>query len=89
MSARLASIRGRGSAKAGPANRALWLAVSVLTELYPRLDGWIGYGGIGAPAIPFDERLDRGHLAVPTFGNIPPLPTVGSGHSIQNHRKTA
>jgi cephalosporin-C deacetylase len=75
----------------------LWLAVSVLTELYPELDGRIGYsgisfgGGIGALAIPFDQRIDRGHLVVPTFGNMPLwliLPTVGSGHSVQNYRKT-
>jgi cephalosporin-C deacetylase len=75
----------------------LWLAVSVLTNLYPQLDGRIGYsgtsfgGGIGALAIPFDKRIDRGHLVVPTFGNMPlwlTLPTVGSGHSVQIYRKT-
>ena len=75
----------------------LWTAVSVLTELYPGLDGRIGYsgvsfgGGIGALALPFDKRIDRGHLVVPTFGNIPmwlTLPTVGSGHSVQDYRKT-
>ena len=75
----------------------LWLAVSVLTKLYPRIDGRIGYsgisfgGGIGALALPFDKRIDRGHLIVPTFGNMPvwlTLPTVGSGNSVQNYRKT-
>jgi len=75
----------------------LWLAVSALTKLYPELDGRIGYsgisfgGGIGALAIPFDGRIDRGHLVVPTFGNMPlwlSLPTVGSGHSVQDYRKT-
>ena len=75
----------------------LWLAVSVLTRLYPELDGRVGYsgvsfgGGIGALAIPFDRRIDRGHLVVPTFGNMPlwlTLPTVGSAHSVQNYRKT-
>jgi cephalosporin-C deacetylase len=75
----------------------LWLAVSVLTQLYPELDGQIGYigasfgGGIGALGIAFDKRIDRGHLAVPTFGNMPlwlMLPTVGSGHSVQNYQKT-
>jgi cephalosporin-C deacetylase len=74
----------------------LWLAVSVLTKLYPELDGRAGYGGIsfgggiGALAIAFDQRIDRGHLVVPTFGNMPiwlTLPTVGSGHSVQNYRK--
>jgi cephalosporin-C deacetylase len=74
----------------------LWLAVSVLIRLYPELDGRIGYsgisfgGGIGALAIPFDRRIDRGHLVVPTFGNMPlwlTLPTVGSGRSVQNYQK--
>ena len=75
----------------------LWLAASVLIGLYPELDGRIGYsgisfgGGIGALAIPFDKRIDRGHLVVPTFGNMPvwlSLPTVGSGHAVQTYRKT-
>lgn len=75
----------------------VWLAVSVLTELYPGLDGRIGYsgisfgGGIGALAIAFDRRIDRGHLVVPTFGNMPvwlTLPTVGSGNAVQNYCKT-
>jgi cephalosporin-C deacetylase len=75
----------------------LWVAVSVLTRLYPWIDGRIGYagtsfgGGIGALAIPFDERIDRGHLVVPTFANMPlwlTLPTVGSGHAVQNYLKT-
>jgi cephalosporin-C deacetylase len=75
----------------------LWLAVSVLIELYPAIDGHIGYGGlslgggIGALAIAFDQRIDRGHLVVPTFGNMPlwlTLPTTGSGHSVQNYLKT-
>jgi cephalosporin-C deacetylase len=74
----------------------LWLAVSALTTLYPGLEG-IGYsgisfgGGIGALAIPFDERIDRGHLIVPTFGNMPvwlSLPTTGSAHAVQTYRKT-
>jgi cephalosporin-C deacetylase len=74
----------------------LWLAVSVLAALFPGLEG-IGYsgisfgGGIGALAIPFDERIDRGHLTVPTFGNMPvwlSLPTTGSAHAVQIYRKT-
>jgi len=74
----------------------LWLAVSVLLQLHPDLDGRIGYagvsfgGGIGALAIPFDRRIDRGHLVVPTFANMPlwlTLPTVGSGNSVQNFGK--
>jgi cephalosporin-C deacetylase len=75
----------------------LWVAVSVLTSLYPALDGRIGYsgvsfgGGIGALAIGFDKRIDLGHLVVPTFSNMPiwlSLPTIGSGRAVQIHRKT-
>ena len=75
----------------------LWLAVSVLIGLYPGLDGRIGYsgisfgGGIGALALAFDKRVDRGHLIVPTFANMPlwlTLPTTGSGHSVQNYLRT-
>jgi cephalosporin-C deacetylase len=75
----------------------LWLAVSALTRLYPELDGRIGYsgvsfgGGIGALAIALDKRIDRGHLVVPTFGNMPlwlTLPTIGSGHAVQDYLTT-
>ena len=74
----------------------VWTAVSTLQTLYPALGGRIGYsgvsfgGGIGALAIPMDPRIDRGHLVVPTFGNMPvwlTLPTVGSGASVQNYQK--
>lgn len=74
----------------------LWLAVSVLEILYPGIAGRIGYsgtsfgGGIGALAIPFDPRIDRGHLAVPTFGNMPlwlTLPTTGSGNAVQRYSR--
>jgi cephalosporin-C deacetylase len=80
----------------GGCTEDLWLAVSVLTWLFPALDG-IGYsgisfgGGIGALAIPFDRRIDRGHLVVPTFGNMPlwlTLPSVGSADAVQTYRKT-
>jgi cephalosporin-C deacetylase len=73
----------------------LWLAVSVLVALYPGLGGRIGYsgisfgGGIGALAVAFDRRIDRGHLIVPTFANMPlwlSLPTVGSGSAVQAYR---
>lgn len=74
----------------------LWLAVSALLRLYPALDGRIGYkgisfsGGIGALGIAFDPRIDRGHLEVPTFGNMPlwlMLPSIGSARAVQAYRK--
>ncbi|MBW9118409.1 acetylxylan esterase, partial [Rhizobium cauense] len=75
----------------------IWLAVSTLLALYPWLSGHIGYsgisfgGGLGALAIPFDPRIDRGHLVVPTFGDRAQwltLPTVGSADSVQTYQKT-
>ncbi|TWC90233.1 cephalosporin-C deacetylase [Rhizobium sp. SJZ105] len=75
----------------------LWIAVSTLVTLYPWLEGQVGYsgisfgGGIGALAIPYDARIDRGHLVVPTFGHRPfwlTLPTVGSADAVQTYQKT-
>lgn len=72
----------------------LWLAVSVLLELFPDVAGRIGYsgvslgGGIGALALAYDDRVARGHLVVPTFGNMKlwlTLPSVGSAHAVQLH----
>lgn len=80
----------------------LWLAVSALLITYPWLDGRIGYmgisfgGGIGALALPWEPRIARGHLNVPTFGHHPlrlRLETTGSGESVrqfaQHHGDTA
>jgi len=75
----------------------LWTAVSALIQLFPEIEGRIGYsgasfgGGLGALALGFDKRIDRAHLAVPTFANMPlwlTLPTVGSGHSVQDYQRT-
>jgi cephalosporin-C deacetylase len=74
----------------------VWLAVSGLTKLFPAIAGRVGYsgvsfgGGIGALAIAFDPRIDRGHLNVPTFSNMPiwlTLPTIGSGRAVQIYRR--
>ncbi|MBX4957222.1 acetylxylan esterase [Rhizobium lentis] len=73
----------------------IWLAVSTLVTLYPWLSGNIGYsgisfgGGVGAMAIAYDERIDRGHLALPSFGHQPlrlKLPSVGSAQSVQEYQ---
>ena len=74
----------------------LWQGVSVLLQLYPHLSGHIGYmgisfgGGIGALALPWDERIQRAHFNVPTFGNQAlrmKLPTIGSAAAVQNYAK--
>ncbi|PDT09861.1 alpha/beta hydrolase [Rhizobium sp. J15] len=73
----------------------IWLAVSTLVGLYPWLSGHIGYsgisfgGGIGAMAIAYDLRIDRGHLALPSFGDQPlrlKLPSVGSAEGVQAYQ---
>ena len=70
----------------------LWLAVSALLELFPQVTGRIGYsgsslgGGIGALASPWDSRIERLHLEVPTFGHQAlrlTLPCIGSGESVR------
>ncbi|MFZ0790482.1 MAG: hypothetical protein WAM94_12775 [Chromatiaceae bacterium] len=47
----------------------------------------ISFGsGIGALALPWEPRVARGHLNLPTFGHQPlrlRLPTVGSGAAVQ------
>ncbi|MGY6276175.1 acetylxylan esterase [Methylomonas sp. MgM2] len=72
----------------------LWLAVTIMLELYPNTAGRIGYmgisfgGGIGALAIPWDERIQRAHLNVPTFGHQAlrlMLPTAGSGAAVTQY----
>lgn len=70
----------------------LWCAASALLELVPEAAGRLDYmggsfgGGIGALALPWDERIRSAYLSVPSFGNHPlrlTLPCVGSGESVR------
>lgn len=74
----------------------LWLGVSTLISLYPWVSGKTGYagisfgGGIGAMAIPYDPRMDRGHLALPSFGWQElrlKLPSIGSAAAMQDYER--
>ena len=74
----------------------LWLAVSALLELFPGVAGKVAYsgisfgGGIGALGVPWDARVGRMHLQVPTFGNQSlrlTLPTTGSGESVREFER--
>lgn len=74
----------------------LWAGISALLELYPEVSGRIGYlgisfgGGIGALAMPWEDRLARVHLNAPAFGHQPlrqELPTVGSAAGLQRHER--
>lgn len=73
-----------------------WLAVTALLNLFPQVAGRVGYlggsfgGGIGALALPWDERISRAHLRVPTFGHHPirlECEGQGSGESIRQFVK--
>jgi cephalosporin-C deacetylase len=75
----------------------IWCAASALTALVPeagqRLDYFGGSfgGGIGALALPWDDRFRAAHLSVPSFGNHPlrvTLPCVGSGSSVSRYYGT-
>ncbi|NOT13688.1 MAG: deacetylase [Methylococcaceae bacterium] len=74
----------------------LWLAVSVLLNVCPAVSGHIAYlgisfgGGIGALALPWESRIQRAHLNVPSFGNHPlrlQLPTLGSAAAVQAYQR--
>ena len=74
----------------------VWVAVTALLELFPSARGCVGYlgisfgGGIGAMAVPWDERIARAHFNVPSFGHQPlrlTLPTVGSGEALRWYRQ--
>lgn len=74
----------------------LWLAVGALLRLYPQAAGRVAYagisfgGGIGALAAPWDPRIGRLYLDVPTFGHQAlrlTLPSVGSGEAVRAYQR--
>lgn len=71
-----------------------WCAASALLELVPEVAGQLALfggsfgGGVGALALPWDERFQCGLLMVPSFGNHPlrlTLPCTGSGEAVRAH----
>ena len=71
----------------------VWCGVSALLRMCPEVAGHVGYlgisfsGGIGAMALPWEDRVQRAHLNVPTFGNQPlrlKIPSAGSARSVQS-----
>jgi cephalosporin-C deacetylase len=74
----------------------LWAAVSAFIHLVPGAAGRVTYwggsfgGGLGALAIPWDARITRGVLDVPTFGNHPwrlRVPCAGSGEAVRLYHR--
>ncbi|AGK79803.1 Acetyl xylan esterase [Streptomyces microflavus DSM 40593] len=99
----LYGIGSRDSYVIGECVADLWCAASALTEVVPELAGAghlggprLGYlgesfgGGLGALALPWDDRFGAAQLTVPTFGNHPlrlTLPCVGSGEAVRAHHR--
>ncbi|MER6116856.1 acetylxylan esterase [Streptomyces sp. NPDC001743] len=95
----LHGIASRDSYVIGDCVADLWCAASALQELVPELGGpgRLGYlgesfgGGLGALALPWDDRFGAAQLTVPTFGNHPlrlTLPCAGSGEAVRAYRGT-
>jgi cephalosporin-C deacetylase len=75
----------------------VWLSVSAMLTLFPKISGHLGYmgisfgGGIGALALAWETRIARGHLNVPSFGHHllrSRLPSNGSANSVQQYCRT-
>lgn len=70
----------------------LFSAVSALLSLHPEMAGRVDYmgtsfgGGMGGLMLPWEKRVRRGYLGVPSFGHHPirlTIPCVGSGESVR------
>ncbi|MFI5753650.1 acetylxylan esterase [Streptomyces sp. NPDC051569] len=96
----LHGIASRDTYVLGDCVADLWCAASALLELVPELTasrparlGYLGEsfgGGLGALALPWDDRFACGQLTVPTFGNHPlrlTLPCAGSGEAVRAHHR--
>ncbi|MEU9731762.1 acetylxylan esterase [Streptomyces sp. NPDC048002] len=93
----LHGIGSRDNYVLGDCVAGLWGAAAALLELVPSLDGRLGLlgesfgGGIGALALPWDDRFAAARLTFPTFGNHPlrlALPCTGSGEAVRTHVRT-
>lgn len=72
----------------------VWGAASALLEIFPQAAESLRYaggsfgGGIGALAVPWEDRFQKAFLDVPSFGNHPlrvTLPCTGSGAAVRHH----
>ncbi|MFH9240255.1 acetylxylan esterase [Streptomyces anulatus] len=89
----LHGIDARESYLIGACVADVWCAATALRRLVPEAAGRLTYlgtsfgGGIGALALPWDDRFQAAGLTVPTFGNHPlrvTLPCTGSGESVRS-----
>lgn len=90
----LHGIGSRRSYVHGGCAADVWCAATALVELVPAAGRRLTYagtsfgGGIGALALPWDDRFTAAVLNVPSFGNHPlrlTLPCTGSGESVRRH----
>ncbi|WP_050495608.1 acetylxylan esterase [Streptomyces baarnensis] len=88
----LHGIESRDSCLIGGCVADVWCAATALRRLVPEAAGALTFlgtsfgGGIGALALPWDDRFGAAGLTVPTFGNHPlraTLPCTGSGESVR------
>ncbi|MFD6533961.1 acetylxylan esterase [Streptomyces sp. NPDC060184] len=88
----LQGIGSRESYLIGGCVADVWCAATALQRLVPEAAARLTYlgtsfgGGIGALALPWDDRFHAAGLTVPTFGNHPlrvTLPCTGSGESVR------
>lgn len=72
----------------------IWCAASALCQLVPSISGPLGYvgvsfgGGVGALALPWDDRFGAAHLSLPSFGQYPlrlTMPCTGSGEAVRRY----
>lgn len=72
----------------------VWAAASALEDYVPEVRGNLAYigasfgGGMGALALPWDERFKRAFLEVPSFGHHPlrlQVQSVGSAEAVRQH----
>lgn len=75
----------------------VWAAASALIHVVPECAARLDYiggsfgGGIGALALPWDNRFRRAFLSVPSFGQHPlrlQMPCVGSGEAVRRYART-
>lgn len=94
----LHGIESRDTYVIGDCVADLWCAASAVGELVPELAGagrlgLLGEsfgGGLGALALPWDDRFGAAQLTVPTFGNHPlrlTLECAGSGESVRGYHR--
>ncbi|MFO1432853.1 MAG: acetylxylan esterase [Candidatus Competibacteraceae bacterium] len=92
----LYGIQNRHAYILGGCAADIWCGATALLEVFPaaatRLD-YLGIsfgGGVGALALPWDERFHSAHLCVPSFGNHPVrlnCPCVGSGEAVRTYQQ--